>query len=104
MKKILVTILTVAMMTSAVAAFADGGPQGDPMGGPMDGQPPRMEQGQQAPEKPAEGQAPTDGQAPSDGQHTPGTDIRMIDFDVNHHMLYFVILQPFQCFLACRTF
>ena len=50
MKKILVTILTVAMMTSAVAAFADGGPQGSPMGGPMDGQPPRMEQGQQVPE------------------------------------------------------
>ena len=93
MKKILVTILTVAMLTSAVAAFADGGPQGGPMGG----QPPKMEQGRQAPEKPSDapekptgekpadapekpsgeqGQAPQ-GRQPADGQQGP----RMIDFD-----------------------
>jgi len=87
MKKILVTILTVAMMTSAVAAFADGAPMLNPMGG----KPPRMEQGQQPPEKPSgdkpadapempsdkQDQAPTDGQQPTDGQRAP----KMIDFD-----------------------
>lgn len=71
MKKILVTILTVAMMTSAVAAFADGGPQGDPMGGPMGGQPPRMEQGQQAPEKPSEVPEKPTGEKPADAPEEP---------------------------------
>ena len=67
MKKILVTILTVAMMTSAVAAFADGGPQGGPMGG----QPPRMEQGQQAPEKPSEAPEKPTGEKPADAPEEP---------------------------------
>ena len=67
MKKILVTILTVAMMTSAVAAFADGGPQG----GPMDGQPPRMEQGQQAPEKPDAAPEKPTGEKPADAPAEP---------------------------------
>ena len=71
MKKILVTILTVAMMTSAVAAFADGGPQGGPMGGPMDGQPPRMEQGQQAPEKPDAAPEKPTGEKPADAPAEP---------------------------------
>ena len=67
MKKILVTILTVAMMTSAVAAFADGGPQGGPMGG----QPPRMEQGQQAPEKPDAAPEKPTGEKPADAPEEP---------------------------------
>ena len=67
MKKILVTILTVAMMTSAVAAFADGGPQGGPMGG----QPPRMEQGQQAPEKPDAAPEKPTGEKPADAPAEP---------------------------------
>ena len=71
MKKILVTILTVAMMTSAVAAFADGGPQGGPMGGPMDGQPPRMEQGQLAPEKPDAAPEKPTGEKPADAPEEP---------------------------------
>ena len=70
MKKILVTILTVAMMTSAVAAFADGGPQGGPMGGPMGG-PPRMEQGQQAPEKPDAAPEKPTGEKPADAPEEP---------------------------------
>ena len=71
MKKILVTILTVAMMTSAVAAFADGGPQGGPMGDPMGGQPPRMEQGQQAPEKPDAAPEKPTGEKPADAPAEP---------------------------------
>ena len=67
MKKILVTILTVAMMTSAVAAFADGGPKGGPMGG----QPPRMEQGQQAPRKPDAAPEKPSGEKPADAPEEP---------------------------------
>ena len=71
MKKILITILTVAMMTSAVAAFADGGPQGGPMGGPMGGQPPRMAQDQQAPEKPDAAPEKPTGEKPADAPEEP---------------------------------
>ena len=67
MKKILVTILTVAMLTSAVAAFADGGPQGGPMGG----QPPKMEQGRQAPEKPSDAPEKPTGEKPADAPEEP---------------------------------
>ncbi len=71
MKKILITILTVAMMTSAVAAIADGGPQGGPMGSPMGGQPPRMEQGQQPPEKPDAAPEKPTGEKPADAPEEP---------------------------------
>ena len=67
MKKILVTILTVAMMTSAVAAFADGGPKVGPMGG----QPPRMEQGQRPPEKPDAAPEKPTGDKPADAPEEP---------------------------------
>lgn len=71
MKKILVTILTVAMLTSTVAAFADGAPMGEPVGGPMGSQPPRMEQGQQPPKKPADAPEKPSGEKPGDAPEEP---------------------------------
>ena len=59
MKKILVTILAVAMLTSAVAVFADGGPQGAPMGDPGNGPKDGQQMPLQAPEMPS-GEKPAD--------------------------------------------
>jgi hypothetical protein len=58
-------ILTIAMLMTAVAAFAEG--KGGPMGGPQPGQAqqgPQGGRGEQPPEKPADGQAPSDGHQP----------------------------------------
>lgn len=76
MKKILVTILTVAILTSAVAAFADGGPQGAPMGGPGNGPKGGQQMQHQVPEKPS-GEKPADapekptGEKPADAPEEP---------------------------------
>ena len=83
MKKILVTILTVAILTSAVAAFADGGPQGAPMGGPGNGpkggqqmqhqvlEKPSGEKPADAPEKPSEAPEKPTGEKPADAPEEP---------------------------------
>ena len=74
MKKILVTILTLAMMTSTVAAFGDGAP----MGGPMGGQLPRMVQGQQPPEKPTDApEKPSGEQAQAPSGEKPADALKM---------------------------
>ena len=83
MNKILVTILTVAMLTSAVAAFADGGSQGAPMGDPGNGpkvgqrmqqhasEMPSGEKPADVPEKPSESPEKPTGEKPADAPEEP---------------------------------
>ena len=82
MKKIFAMILTIAMLMTAVAAFAED--KDGPMGGPQPGQTqqgPQGGRGEQPPEKPADGQQPPEkpdaapekptGEKPADAPEEP---------------------------------